>query len=432
MIKFLQKYLGDKESGEILSKGFSFLVIRLGGTIFSFVFTLYVTNTFGKTEWGLIALGFSIFTIVSIFGRLGLDLNLVKFYSQDNNLKDSGVFYRSWVKVFLFSSFLSCLIYLFGERLVNDVFLEPKPDLLPYLNWLLLSIPFWSTVFVSAAIMRARKMNKAYAFHTLAGRFIILLFVVLIITHDEALFVLKAHFISVVSLSILSLIQAVIVLKKTTFKASQNTWVFVRESLPMMLSSSILVLMSWMDTFVMGIYENETEVGIYSIAVKITTLTLFSLQAINSILAPKIAKSYANNETTIYNKLIHFSTKVNFFITLAVVTIIIIFSSFLLGLFGEGFQSGVSVLLILCIGQLINSLSGSVGVVMQMIGEQKMYQYLIVSALVINLILTFMLTPIYGGLGAASATVVSMIFWNIAGALYLKRKKQIQTYFNPF
>lgn len=432
MITILQKYLGDEESGEILSKGFSFLVIRLLGTLFSFAFTLYVTNTFGKTEWGLIALGFSIFTIISIFGRLGLDLNLVKFYSQDENLHDTGVFYRSWVKVFLFSSFLSFLIYIFGEPLVNDVFLKPKPDLLPYLNWLLLTIPFWSTVFVSAGVMRARKMNKAFAFYTMSGRFIILLLLVLLISHNEALFVIKAHLFSAVFLSILCLTHAIIILKKPTLKVNQNTWVFVKESLPMMLSSSILVLMSWMDTFVMGIYVNETEVGIYNVAVKITALSVFSLQAINSILAPKIAKSYANNEAVVYKKLIQFSTKINFFITLAVVTLITIFSSFLLGLFGDGFQAGVGVLLILCVGQLINSLSGSVGVVMQMIGEQKMYQYFIVSALVINLILTLILTPIYGGIGAATATVISMIFWNISGAFYLKSNKNIRTYFKPF
>ena len=431
MIKLLQKHLGDKESGEIISKGFSFLVIRIIGTVFSFAFTLFVTNTFGKKEWGLIALGFSIFTIISIFGRLGLDLNLVKFYSQNKNLTDTGVFYRSWIKVFIFSSILSYLVFIFGDYLVNDIFLEPKPELLPYLNWLLLSIPFWSTVYVSAGIMRARRKNKAFAFYTMGGRFAILLLLVFIFSFNDVLFILKAHLFSLIILSFLSLVHAVLVLRKPTLKANRNTWKFVKESFPMMLSSSILVLMSWMDTFVMGIYESEAEVGIYSVAVKITTLSAFSLQAINSILAPKIASSYANNEAGIYKKLIQFSTKVNFFITFIVVGLIIVLSSFLLGLFGEGFEAGTYILLILCLGQLINSLSGSVGVVMQMIGEQKMYQNLIIIALAINLILTFILTPIYGGVGAASATVASIVFWNITGAILLKQKKNIKTYFLP-
>ncbi|MFD0931995.1 oligosaccharide flippase family protein [Psychroflexus salinarum] len=432
MIRRLQNTLKDSDFKEILTKGFSFLLIRIVGTLLSFAFTFYITNTYGKVEWGLIALGFSIFTIISIFGRLGLDSNLVKFYSQYENLQDTGVFYWAWLKVFLFSTLLSLIVYNFGEALVTDVFLKPKPELLPYLNWLLPSIPFWTTVFVSAAIMRARKMNRAFAFYTLVGRFGILLLIILLMAHDNVLFIIKSHFFGLICLSMMSLVHAILILKKPTFKTDQNTWGFVKEALPMMLSSSILVLMSWMDTFVMGVYENEADVGIYSVAVKITTLTTFSLQAINSILAPKIAKSYANNETINYKKFIQFSTKINFIMTFVVVGFIVILSPYLLGLFGQGFEAGVSVLIILCAGQMINSLSGSVGVVMQMIGEQKMFQNFMVSALIINLILTLILTPKYGGSGAATATVLSMIFWNIAGATYLKKKKNIQTYFKPF
>lgn len=431
MVK-LQNILKNSDFKEILTKGFSFLLIRIGGTLLSFAFTFYMTNTYGKSEWGLIALGFSIFTIVSVFGRLGLDSNLVKFYSQSQNIKDKGIFFRAWLKVFIFSSLLSFIVYGFGETLVTDIFLEPKPELLPYLNWLLLSIPFWTTVFVSAAIMRARKMNKAFAFYTLVSRYGVLLLIVLLMSYENSLSIIKAHFFGLIILSLLSLVHASSILKKPTLKTDQNTWFFVKEALPMMLSSSILVLMGWMDTFVMGIYENEAEVGIYSVASRLATLTAFSLQAINSILAPKIAESYANNETSNYKKFILFSTKINFIISIIAVAFTIILGPYLLGLFGDGFEAGLSVLIILCSGQIVKSISGSVGVIMQMIGEQHMYQNFMVAALIINLILTLILTPIYGGIGAAIATGMSMIFWNLAGAIYLKKKKNIQTYFKPF
>jgi len=427
----IKNIFNNSDFNELLSKGLSFLLIRIVGTLLSFVFTIYVTNKFGGNSWGLIALGFSIFTILSIFGRLGLDSNLVKFYSQDKNLNDTGVFYRSWVKAFLFSSLLSFIIHIYDETLVNKVFLEPKPELLPYLDWLLPSIPFWSTVFISAAIMRARKMNRAFAFYTLVGRFGILLLILLVLAQESSVFVIKVHFFGLVCLSLISLIHSSIVLNKPSFKTNQNSWLFVKESFPMMLSSSILVLMSWMDTFVMGVFQDESEVGIYSVAVKVTTLATFSLQAINSILAPKIAKSYAEGKVDSYSKLIKLSTKLNFLITIIVVGLIVTFSPLLLGLFGNGFLAGTSVLIILCVGQLINSMSGSVGTVMQMTGKQNTFQNLMVLALFINLVLTLCLTPIYGGNGAAISTVVSMIFWNITGAAYLKNKG-IQTYFNPF
>lgn len=432
MIKLLQKYLGNDDNVEVLSKGFSFLVIRIVGTLFSFAFTLYMTNTFGKEVWGLFAITMTFFTLFSIIGTMGLDTNLVKFYSQDNNINDVGIYFRSILKVFTLSSILVGLLLVFGEFIVNDLLLEPKPELLFYFKWMLPSIPFWSVVLVSSGLMRSRKLNKSYAFYSMTGRFLILVLIVVFFSFNDLELILRAFLFSIIFLSIISIVHSIFILKKVALKTPINSWGFVKESIPMMLSSSILVLMSLMDTFIMGVYYDESEVGVYNVAVKITTLSVFSLQAINSILAPKIAKFYASGDREIYLNLVQFSTKINFFITLGIVALLVVFNAFLLDLFGDGFQSGFSILIILCIGQLINSLSGSVGVIMQMIGEQNQYQRFIVMALAINLVLTFILTPIYAGIGASVATVFSMIFWNIAGAIYLKKKKHIQTYFIPF
>ena len=200
----------------------------------------------------------------------------------------------------------------------------------------------------------------------------------------------------------------------------------------MMLSSTILLLLGWMDTFVLGIYETDANIGIYNVALKVAALTSFTLQAINSILAPKLAKSYASDEKALFARLIRFGTRINFFITLVIVAVLIAFRGTILGLFGDEFIVGGIILIILCIGQLINSLSGSVGVILQMTGHQKVHQNIVLIALVLNLILNFTLTPIYGGLGAAIATVISIASWNIIGAVFLKRKLKIESYYTPF
>lgn len=432
MIKIYNKLLKDENSVEVLSKGFSFLILKLIGTVFSFSFTLYITNVFGKEVWGLFALAMSIFTLTSILGALGIDTHLVKFYSQEKNLDDVGIYFKSLIKAFVFSSVLSFILYLLSEPMVNNMFKEPKPELLTYLYWVLPSIPFWSVIVLSSGVMRARKLNNYYGFYTIVSRFLILTSIVLLFSFTEIELVLKVFFYSLLFISLVSIIHVTIILKNVTIRTKENSWKFLKQSIPMMLSSSILVLMSWMDTFVMGIYEDESEVGIYNVAVKITSLTVFSLQALNSILAPKIAKAFASGKKEEYLNLISFTTKLNFFITLVVVFSIVLLNRFLLGLFGEGFESGFIVLLILCVGQLINSMSGSVGVIMQMIGEQNKHQTFIIISLVINLVLTLILTPIYGGVGAAIATVASMIFWNVAGAVFLKINKNIVTYFKPF
>jgi O-antigen/teichoic acid export membrane protein len=100
-------------------------------------------------------------------------------------------------------------------------------------------------------------------------------------------------------------------------------------------------------------------------------------------------------------------------------------------MFGNEFIEGATVLIILCVGQVVNSISGSVGVILQMTGHQKVYQNIVLIALILNLILNLLLVPLYGTIGAAIATVISISSWNVIGAIYLKKKHNIITYFKP-
>lgn len=434
MLNKLLNKITDSDSKEIVTKGFGFFVFKMGGTILSYIFTLYITITYGADVFGLITIGLSVFMIAGVVGKLGLDINIVKFYSHDPHLSDSGLFYKSIFKTFIFSSFLALVLYYGSDYFVNTVFRDPKPGLIKYLNWLLPAIPFWTITMVSAGFLRAKRLNNFFAFYSNAARFLftLLLLFVFSLYSDNPLIVVKAHFFGVVFLALLSLTHAALKLKTFKIKSRQNSWAFLKDSFPMMMSDAILVLMGVMDTFVMGIYETDSNVGIYSVAIKIVTITRFSLQAVNSILAPKIAKSFAEGDESISKKIILFSAKLNFLISGSFIALILIFNKTLLGLFGQEFVLGSNILILLCLGQIINSFSGPGGMVLQMIGKQVIYQNYVLAALALNLILTFLLTPTYGGMGAATATVISLAFWNIGCAIYLENKLKIVSYYNPF
>lgn len=430
----LHHILKDSDYKEILSKGFSYVLIRVLGILISYAFTVYITKVFGASIFGLFSIAISIFMIVSVIGRLGLDINLVKYYSVDKNIQDTGLFYRTLLKSFLLSTIICVIIYFLRFYITNDLFNVPKPELIPYLNWILLSIPFWSITMICSSISRAQKDIKWFSFISLVSRFLfsfIALFVLLSFVNNPIV-AAKAHFYGILVTSVIAIIHTSITLKKITFKSRTNSWQFIQDSLPMMFSSSILIFLGWMDTFVMGVYETDHNVGIYNVCLKIATLTSFTLLAINSILAPKIAKNYNENNTQQYKRLIGFSTKLNFLVSSAVILVILIFNKFLLSIFGEEFIEGSVILYILCAGQMVNSFSGSVGIILQMIGKQKVYQNFVFAALLINLVLTLIFTPIYGGIGAASATVFSMAFWNLGSAIYLKKSLNIISYYNPF
>lgn len=429
MTNFFKKFLIDDQSKEILTKGFSFLVLRLFGAVVGYIFTIYISNKYGADTYGLLALSFSIFLIVGVFGRLGLDTNIVKFFSQDKNDTEAGILYKSLLLTFIASIVFSYLVFFFRETIVLEFYKEPKPELLDYLPWILAALPFWNIAMICSSFFRAKKQSMLYSFMNFSSRFLFSLIILVIIAEysDNPILIVKAHFLAIIITAFLCIF---LVHRKLSFtsKTSVKSIPFLKESFPMLLSTSILIIMSMVDTQIMGVYESKTNVGIYTVAIKISALTIFTLQAINSILGPKIAYSFAENEKSMQN-LVSFSTKINFFITLSIGLVIIVFNQTILGFFGEEFKQGKLVLIILCIGQIINAISGSVGIILQMIGKQKVQQNFVLMALILNIILTFILTPRYGGEGAAISTVISMAFWNIGCAIYLKRKMGLITYF---
>ncbi|WP_349523637.1 flippase [Muricauda sp. NFXS6] len=416
---------------EILTKGFSFLSIRIGGLLMAYVFTYFVTKEYGASVFGLISLCFALFLFSSILGRLGLDINLVRYYASDNKWEDRGLFYRVWLKSVVFSIFLAILLYALKDIVVQEIF--KKPQLEPYILWTVLAIPFWTSSLLCASLLRAKKSNNWFAFLNNPGRFsfAVLSFLILVNLTDSPLNAIKAHFYGILALSFLSFYFATRTLRKVSFRTRHNTWLFLRNSFPMMLSSTILIVLGWSDTFILGIYETDENVGIYNVALRIAAFTSFTLQAINSILAPKLAKYHQEEKLLMFKKLIRTTTALNFYITLGVAFSIIVLHRYLLSIFGHEFVQGSRILIILCLGQIINSVSGSVGIILQMIGKQKIYQNIVLLALCLNIVLNILLIPLYGGFGAAISTVVSLASWNIAGAIYLKTKLGIQSYYSP-
>jgi len=419
----------DQDQREVIKKGIFFMGFRAKGILGGYLFTLYITNNYGASLNGLVVLGFSIFMFATIIGRLGIDVNLIKFYSTKDNWENNpGVFYRVLLKSFFFSSLLVLILYMGRNFVVIDLF--KKPQLSPYYFWAILAIPGWVITMLCAGALRAKGYNNWFAFFNNTGRFLFAFLFVCLLGWIEMnpINIMIAHFFGIYLLTIIALIVIVKKFKRVSFRSTINTWAFLKESFPMMLSSTIMIFLGWMDTFILGIYETDESIGIYNVALKLALVTSFSIEAINSSLAPKIANLYLNNLKEKFLKLIKFSTRLNFVLTLFIVSVLVIFNQWFLGIFGEEFKVGSIALIILCSIHLINSSVGSVGIIMQMTGKQKQYQYIAVVSLLVNLLLNFILIPRYGINGAAIATAVSLSVWNVSGCIYLKRKENIRTY----
>jgi len=431
--KKLTRTISDPNNRDILSKSFGFLIFRGLGIVGGYVFTYLIASQYGASMNGLVTLGFAVFMFASAVSTFGIDVNLVKYYSDPDFWKnDPGLFYKVLLKAFLLSLCITLLLYLFRDLIAVKLF--DKPQFIPVYNWAILAIPSWTMIKAFASVLRAKGLNNWYAFFNYAGKFSLaaLILIAFNLFQIDPLNAIKAHFFSTLGLSILAFIITYKNFKRITIKTPSNSWKFMSESFPMFISTTIIVFLGWIDSFVLGIYVSDQEIGIYNVAIKIALGASFAMEAINSGLAPKVARLYFEKKGLEFRKLIQFSTHLNFVVTMGIVIILIIFNQWLLGLFGEEFKSGLLVLLILSLVHLMNSFMGSAAIIMQMIGYQKQYQNIAVMALAVNLGLNFILIPKLGNTGAAISTAISLTFWYVSNAVFLKRKENIVTYLNPF
>ena len=81
--------------------------------------------------------------------------------------------------------------------------------------------------------------------------------------------------------------------------------------------------------------------------------------------------------------------------------------------FGEEFSRSHTPLAILSLAQLANATFGSVGILLNMTGHERDTARALWQTTAANVILNLLLVPSYGMEGAAIATALSLIMWNV-------------------
>lgn len=408
---------------ELLKKGGIAFFLRILGFLAGYLFVYYTVLYFGAEAQGRISLSFSFLMIASLICILGADVNFVKLFAIENNFQNAkGLFVKSY-PFFIGTSLLISIVLFFNSHWISiNIFKDAELD--PFLKWTAPSIVFYTLMLINASVFRGLRLNTLYVFLFNSGRFIFALaflsFFLFIWTRDPVV-VAIAHTASVAVLFFISLWYLRKHLSPLSKQTSYRVASFIKDSFPMFLSASMIVLLGWADTIILGIYETSSTVGMYSVALKIATVVSFSLQAVDSILAPKLSHAFHSNNNVLFKKLIRFSTLINAIFSIVTVLGIIIFKDFILNIFGPEFIAASTALVILCIGQLFNSVVGPMGSIFQMTGYQKIFQNILIVAFVINLVLNLMLIQQYGINGVAFATAFSLIFSKIASAFYVKK-----------
>jgi len=430
---------GNNDLSELLRKGGSAFIIRMLGFASGYIFLLFISRWFGATGNGIYSLSITALMIVTILSRFGADTNLVKIVALHHEKKLLGDAKPHYIKSLTFALLIGLILsvsfYFIADYLAQTVF--NSTYLGEAFKIISFAIPAWTGVQINAAVLRGVKKTNWYSFYFQMGRFFLALILLIILYYSAfsneitlpVLCIVIACYVMLVSSSI-----HVFILWKGQ-KSSEQTKIsmveLLKSSVPMMFSSSMIFLMGWLSTFFLGSFYPESEVGIFHVVLKLATITSFTLNAINSITAPKISAIFHSGDHERLQSFIKTSTKMIFFTSFPILLVLSIFPKFWLSFFGAEFASGSLALIIVILAQFINSFCGSVGYILQMTGYERHFQRALFTGLLVNISLNILLVPAFGITGAAVTTAASLVVWNIIAVYMVKSKLDILTFYIP-
>jgi O-antigen/teichoic acid export membrane protein len=184
--------------------------------------------------------------------------------------------------------------------------------------------------------------------------------------------------------------------------------------LPLAFISGMVLITQNTDILMMGLFSTLEDTGIYRAVISVSGLVAFGLYAVTIVVMPYFARFHAQRNKELMQKVVTQSARVILFLAIIMVIIIVILGEEMLGIFfGDEYLLGYLPLVILAVGQLVNAFMGSVAGLLNMTGHEKETAKGVAIAAGVNVLLNLILIPYFGMSGAASATAVSLMLWNL-------------------
>ena len=409
------------------------LALRIFGVLLLFGFTVFLTKSYSPKLVGQYDFVRSYLLAIGSICLLGFDQSILYFkgrLASKNELRQLKKVYVKMVgMLFLDSLFILIVFLLIDKKRINAYFLDDEVYGILLKSSAILF--FHGLSLLNTEVFRALdKLYVAELFRNII-KYIPLIIgsVVLFYWHFET-YLVDVFLIGFVFLALISSILTVIYFNKTE-RAEEELFTskeIFTKSYPIAISGMAMFLLMSFDIMFLKKFQNDETVAFYSVGVKIMTIVSVIILTINITVSAKIAEYFSNQNKIELKKTLQNSARLIFCISFPVITLICVFSEYVLSLFGHQYIIAQQSFLILIIGQGICSLFGSAPVYLNMTGRQHIFQIILIGAVIINFILNRFLIPIYGMAGAAAAFFCSSFFWNFISAIVIYKKDKIKIF----
>ena len=373
----VKNFIGDPSGAALAKGGLVVLIFKVIGALGGYVLLFSLAQAGGELSVGVYEVAFTLVLIGSTIGRWGLDTVVVKEMSREalDGAPSRALYLAIFVRVLVMVVGVAVMAFILASLLTNLFFQNTPSEVLA--TAAIATIPF-TMMLLNAEVFRALGKPLLFSLNQHGSVYSIMAVLLWVIPFPEGmgasdsaqialmlLLGISALFFAVSTMYILSITR-----KRAEGYVPNWRGKLYKMATPMLISSSLFLVISWSDTLMLGYYLTEDRVGVYRIVFKIATLITFAQFALNTVVAPMV--SALHEKGTALDELTTKVARLNLITAGPIFVGIVLFGPWLIGMFGVSTASAAYPwLVILAFGQLINAFAGPGLNILNMTGYEK-------------------------------------------------------------
>jgi len=391
------------------------------GLLLQFMMNIVLARFIGAAGMGVYSLYTSWMMVLSSAVGMGMpnhSLRTVSVLEANNERRSIRVFSIKVISLVFFLGLITAgLISLSGDFLTATLLGEIDFDHILIFS-AVAAIFFIIIRVLSESLKGLRKINAALIMETSFIPSIILLLLAAYYLFNLDLSVETFFYIHISSLFVLTIVMLFFLILVTRIKnknknVSDSPAVFSRSLFPFWGGALLNMWFINMPIILLPQFASVDEIGVFGVAYRLIALASTVLITLASIFGPQFARDYANGDIDALKRGLLHSQLYSLLIYAPILFIFIFFAEPLLGIFGEEFINGKELLWVMAIGQLLNSATGLVGYLMNMIHQEKQEFYIQLWVTLFVLLLIILLGTYKGVMGVAIAYAIGIAVKNI-------------------
>ncbi len=190
---------------------------------------------------------------------------------------------------------------------------------------------------------------------------------------------------------------------------------WLKAVIPFALSTGVLVISAQISLVILGAIRGPEEVAVFRVSSQTAQLCALGYTAAIMNISPRIAAAFASSDRTLMQRTARQGALFATAFCLPAALVLIVGGKPLLSLmFGSTYSVGASVMAILAFGQILNSAFGCGASLLNMTGHERDCTIALGGGLVLQVLGSLALVPLWGATGAAIAGVIGILGSNIA------------------